>query len=327
MEEAPSSSTSTNLTPFDRNGKYEISMGDAGKPRFDETSYFNKLDPTSALGTEKNKIQRKDVKGYLIALTFNPVEFYSYEMYAFVESHLQLEIEDLSIFRDEDNKPSGIVIVQFFEEVSLEKLKMIHGAPFKGLPVLVRLFSSIYSFNKFVTSQVDKELSHISLPLRVGVPLVYVQGFKGNIDDVNKFFGRCGKITLIREKEYNYGSYFILYFGSEAEAKKACRAFMGFSCSYGNLLVSPLYSRSAERCFSISFCEDPSWLKDEIEQYGHIFDMIQDSDGTIYVLMDNIESAKNACTLLNGMICQNSRILTSFIEYEHFDTISKKIRT
>ncbi|OHT15226.1 hypothetical protein TRFO_14247 [Tritrichomonas foetus] len=287
-------------------------------------SLIERSDPATNIhsnATPYPKFAPKEVQGYLIALSFDITNLVAYELYSYVEETLKTEVEDLSIFRDPfTNDPNGLVVVQLIEDVSTTRLRKLSEQTFKGHPVQVRLFSSEVKFQQFLENNADEKLKNISIPLKASTPIVFVQNYTGDEVELVKFFGKCGQVNLIRMSHIRKCIFFTIYYDREESAELACRSLNGFRTSGGELIVTPLYRRSVERAFGVINCDAPNELKVHIENFGNIEKMKERKDGVIYILMETIDAAKYACTLINSRVIGTKRVTTFFVEYEYFNS-------
>lgn len=271
---------------------------------------------------------RDDTFGYLMALIFEPPEsgFASYEIYNFIEETLKVELEDLSVFRNMQGNPIGIVVAQMTEEISLIRLSRITERPFKGKQVSARLFTSQTSFQKFIFAQSQDRLKNIILNYDDSVPLVYVNNFPNKPDEIiTEFFLRRGKIKSFKKTKLNFKDnfYFVIEYSNIGEARRACHIYSNFRYEESVLKTALLYKSAAERTFAVHHCQDMQALEDEIGNYGEI-DKIKaskDDKTEIYVMMKSIEASKAACLLLNKEFINGVQITTNFIDFEYFNQI------
>ena len=283
-------------------------------------SVLEMTDPAHNIKASAAPIAQKDVQGYLIALTFDIVDYSSYELYSYVEETLKTEVEDLSIFRSPiTNKPTGLVVVQLVEDVNTSRLKKLTEQTFKGRPVQVRLFSNELKFAQFLNNNVEEKLRQVYLPLKQATPIVFVQNFVGNDDDLTNLFGKCGKINLIRMSHIKKCIFYTIYYDKEVATRLACRTLNGFVVGKCEMIVTALYPRASERCFGVSNCDAPDELRVQIQIFGNIEKMKQSKDGTFYFLMETLNSSRYACTLINSRKIGTHRVFTFFVEYEQFD--------
>lgn len=282
-------------------------------------SVLEMTDPAHNIRASAAPVAQKDVQGYLIALTFNMVDYSSYELYSYVEETLKTEVEDLSIFRNPNtNEPTGLVVVQLVEDVNTSRLKKLTEQTFKGQPVKVRLYSNELKFSQFLFNSVDEKLREIALPLKRATPIVFVQNFVGNDSDLTRLFGKCGKINIIQMSNIKKCIFYAIYYDSEVATRRACKILNGFVVDRCEMIVSPLYPRACERCFGVSNCDDLDSLRVQIENFGHIEKMKEGSDGVYYFLMESLNASRYACTLINSRKIGTHRVFSFFIEYEQF---------
>ncbi|OHT04722.1 hypothetical protein TRFO_06145 [Tritrichomonas foetus] len=256
--------------------------------------------------------------GTLISIKMDPIDFEEYELYNFVESTIRIELLDLSAFKNLDGKPTGIAVAQFSEPVTQSRLRKLHGKKFKKVPVEVRLFTTLGSFQKFCRNVAEFRLQSINLDMKTSPPQVYVLNFNGDEQSVRHFFSRCGQISLVKSFPYKNAVYYTLFFVSEASAKLACRSFDGFEYANQTLVVAPLYKNAAEKQFAIHHVQDPQWLKQEISYFGKIAVFKELTDNICFVMMERLEDAKAACVLLNKKFDNDVQIKTNFIDYIYF---------
>lgn len=265
-----------------------------------------------------------DTFGYLIALIFEPPEsgFAQYEVYNFIEETLKVELEDLSVFRNMQGNPIGVVVAQMTEEISLSRLARITDRMFKGKQVSARLFTSQTSFQKFIFAQSQDRLKSIILNYDDSVPLVYVNNFPNRSDDeITDFFLKCGNIKSFKKTKFKDHYYFVIEYSNIAEARRACHSYSDFDFEGNILKTALLYKSAAERTFAVHHCTDRKLLEAEIKNYGEI-DRIKESkdDKTdIYVMMISIESSKAACLLLNKEFINGTQITTNFVDFDYFN--------
>ena len=260
--------------------------------------------------------------GCYISLVFDPPSegFASYEIYNFIENTLRIEVEDLSVFRNSQSFPTGVIACQLTEEIPLSRLKRLHGKVFKGSPVDVRLYTTLTGFRKFILSKSAEKLSSIYLEPERPVPLIYVANFPDDDpkEDVETFFSKCGNILSIKKvATKNNSYYYIIEFSLEEGALKAARSLDNYELNGNKLRVAIMYKNAAERTFVIHHCTDIQWAKSTVNYYGNIED-IKSEDDDVYILMDTLDSSKAACLLLNKSIVNNIQVKTNFVDFEYF---------
>jgi hypothetical protein len=230
---------------------------------------------------------------------------------------LRVAVEDLSLFRDFSGTPTGTVIAQLADDVALDRLGRFNGAAFKGVAVEARLFDSVLSFQKFVRLHSEVRSDALAKLLRRAIPpLVYVLNFDGTDDDLKRLFSACGEISLTMSYPYRQGKFHTIYFTSDVAARLACRTFNGYD--RGRLVVALLHMRAAERAFRARRVEDVAWLRDEAEAFGKVEEMKGGDAGEVFVLMETLEAARAACTLINGRVVGGKAIATTFVDTELF---------
>ncbi|KAK8887416.1 hypothetical protein M9Y10_038456 [Tritrichomonas musculus] len=278
-------------------------------------------DVNQKFSRQANDNDNNDIFGYLIALIFDPPEqgFASYEVYNFIEETLKVELEDLSVFRNAQGNPLGVVVAQMTDECSLSRLSRIAGREFKGSAVSVRLFTSQTSFQKFIFAQSHSRLQNIILNYDESVPLVYVNNFPNYSDDkIGEFFSKCGAITSFKKVPLKDRFYFIIQYSTTEEARKAYHMFSDYRINGDILKTALLYKSAAERTFAVHHCQDKKWLEAEVTNFGQIDEIKVGQDGIIYIMMMSIESSKAACLLLNKEFNNGIQITTNFVDYEYF---------
>lgn len=282
--------------------------------------YFN---DTRFVRSDGTKASQSDPSGYLISVQIIPnVEFVSYEIYNFIEETVKVDLEDLSLFRSPNGAPTGTVVAQFAEEVTQSRLQKLEKRAFKGSQLQVRLYQSAAAFHKFMRSANESKLSVIGLQSSSSIPIIYVQNFDcAHSSDVSEFFGRSGELSMVKPHTFRGGTYYILFFTSEASAQNAHRTFNGYVRNGKSLIVAPLYKNAAERTFAVHHCSDAEWLRGEIEAYGDIEQIKQSSESDVFVQMSSLESAKAACVLLNRKSHSGTTITTNFVDYDYFQRI------
>ena len=274
-----------------------------------------------------NRASKKGIdtepSGILISVEFEPVTFYSYEIYNFIEDYVKVELEDLSLFRDLNGTPTGTVIAQFTEEVTQSRLERLQSQLFKGKPVKVRLFQSVGAFHKFIRAVSISRLDAIHFDNKQSPPIIYVLNFDGDVSEVNEFFGQCGQISMTKPYKYRDSFYYVLFFTTESAAMSAYRTFNGHQRTGGPITVAPLYKGAAERTFAVHNCNDFEWLKKEVRYFGGIDSIKQSSDGTgdIFFQMDSLEYSKAACVLLNNREHNGRTIRTNFVDFDYFQRV------
>lgn len=284
-----------------------------------QNDYFNE---NYSINTDSSKTKYKEPSGYLISVKVSSnVEFVSYEIYNFIEQTVKVELEDISLFRTLNGTPTGLLVAQFTEEVTQSRLQKLESKTFKGSPIQVRLFQTIGAFHKFIRSLSESKLDLIRFNNSNSIPIIYLQNFDGDSNSVNEFFSKFSQISMIKPYKYRDSYYYVLFFTDEASAIKAHRTFNGFEYKNKKLIVAPLYKNAAERTFAIHHCQDPSWLKKEIEYFGDIEQIKQNSQSEIFVQMTSLESAKAACVLLNNKVHDSYTITTNFVDYDYFQRI------
>ncbi|KAH0793222.1 hypothetical protein GPJ56_002931 [Histomonas meleagridis] len=261
--------------------------------------------------------------GILISVEFEPVPFYSYEIYNFIEDYVKVELEDLSLFRDLNGTPTGTVIAQFTEEVTQSRLERLQSQLFKGKAVKVRLFQSVGAFHKFIRMMSISRLDAINFDNKQSPPIIYVLNFNGDNSDVNEFFGQCGQISMVKSYKYRNTFYYVIFFTTETAAMTAYRTFNGHRRSGVPIIVAPLYKGAAERTFAVHNCNDFQWLKQEVSYFGGIDSIKQSSDGSgdIFFQMDSLEFSKAACVLLNNREHGGRTIRTNFVDFDYFQRV------
>jgi hypothetical protein len=89
-------------------------------------------------------------------------------------------LEDVSLFRDHNGGPTGLVIAQCAQEVPFARIERFRTAPFKGSRVSARLFNSLGVFHRFIRFNCEARLKLIpGLRAISPAPLVYVLNFQG----------------------------------------------------------------------------------------------------------------------------------------------------
>ena len=294
----------------------------SGHTRFNAPSVIELEDPASKIHNTSVPIMMKEVQGYLIALTFEGVDFTSYEVYSYVEDTLKTEVADLSIFRDIfTNEPTGLVVIQLIEEVGTGRLAKLSEQPFKGHPVKVRLFSKEEKFKQFVENTANEKVKYLSLPLKKSTPVIYIQNYPGDEDSLAKLLERCGKINLIRVSNIRNNIFYIVFFDRESAAHLAYITFNGITIGGHEIIVTPHYQKSNDRSFGVQNCDQPAELRNQIEDFGHIESIKEGQDGVLYFLMESLTAAKFACILINSRKIGTNRVFTFFVEYEYFQSI------
>jgi hypothetical protein len=245
------------------------------------------------------------------------LDFASYEIWNFIEQVLRVTVEDLSLFREFNGTPTGTVIAQLTDDIPLERLSRFNGATFKGVAVEARLFDSVLSFQKFLRLHSEVRSDPLSKLLRGGSPpLVYVLNFDGADDDLKRLFSSCGEISLTMSYPYRQGKFHTIYFVSDVAARLACRTFNGYD--RGRLVVALLHIRAAERAFRARHVEDVTWLRDEAGAFGKVEEMRGGDAGEVFILMETLDAARAACTLINGRVVGGKAIATNFVDRELF---------
>lgn len=267
--------------------------------------------------------QQEEPSGSLFSLKFTPtVPFEEYEIWAFVEDTMRLSLVDLSAFRNLNGSMTGVVVGQFEEPVTVNRLKKLHGRKFKDSPIEARLFVNLGSFQQYCRTIAELRIREANIDTKTPPPHVYVMNFPENDEtSVKNFFERCGSISFVKRCNCNNGTcYFTLFFVTEAGAMLACRTFDGYVYKNRSLTVAPLFKNAAERSFAVHHAQDPKWLRLEIENFGKI-EKFQYSNETkdAFVLMEKLEDAKAACVLLNKKFDNSGvQIKTNFIDYQYF---------
>ena len=236
---------------------------------------------------------------------------------------MNVKIEEITFFHDPLTDKITEAIVQLTEEIPSSKLKVLHLQKFKGSKMYLRLFSNEEAFLSYLENSSKKKLSKISLPLNQSTPVIYVQGFDGSDQELYNYFSRCGMINFVQKKQIYNLKYYVIFYNSTAAAQKAFRTFNGASSKYGELIVNPFYKKAADRAFAVVNCNDIKSLDSSVSMIGNIESKKIDKE-TIYYLMDTIEASSLLCVLLNSQKSGKNRLLTYFVDFEHFHKIVPK---
>ncbi|EAY06974.1 hypothetical protein TVAG_100150 [Trichomonas vaginalis G3] len=282
--------------------------------RYKARSYKDMVDPFSSIIKNEEKEIESEIYGTIFTLQIMSKSMSSYEIYMLIEDKLNIEIEDLTIIKDNKGKYTGLVIVQLREKVSKSQLQQLETIQFKGKSIATQLYTSEQEYKEFIKSIVLQKLQLITLPMLKSVPLVYVYNFEGDQNDIKEVFSQVGTILLAEQKK----DYFILYFSSEFEAIQASRLLNLSMINGKEIKLTLFYPRSVERSFGIRFCNDINIILNMIKKFGKIESSKQYQDGTIYILMENSKSSKKACLWLNNKKIDCSYISTFFIKYNEY---------
>lgn len=262
--------------------------------------------------------KNKEEEANLLVLSFEPMEFCSYEIYNFVESCLKVDVDDVSICHDSYENPTGNVLVLLSEKIPVSRASRLASLKFKDSPVDIRLFPRRSEFEKYIKRLTETKLPEYQDIYKNAPPMVYVANFNGSEQDVRDFFGKCGSISLLRSFPYHDSQYWMISYTTEEDALYACKTFNGFEDQNGQLIVMPMYKRAVERTFIIEHCDDINWLKQELSAFGKIEQIQNTTDGRVFVMMETLEPSKAACTLINSRVYNGQRISAHFVDYEYF---------
>ena len=293
---------------------------DNSKDEYKPKSYSERVDPIVSL-KNSNQINRKSNSfGYIASLELQSKKFCSYEVFMYVEDNLGIEIDELSIFRGKKEKPTGIVLLRFKQKISISKLSLLNKIPFKGKSVKTNLFYSQDEYQEYIQPLIDDKLKQIYLPFRINVPLICVAGFdiETEEDKMKELFSNCGMILLIEK----YRDMFILYFSEEKSALFANRNFNLYPYKENEIRVTLFYPKNIQRAFGVRGCSDSKYIFKTILCFGKIEKYFIREDGSIFILMENIETAKAACLTLNSQKIGTNYIQTFFITYPEFQILS-----
>jgi hypothetical protein len=264
-----------------------------------------------------------EYSGCFLAVTVHSSDFSSFEIWNFIEQILQTTVEDLSLFRHYNGMPTGVVVAQLADDVPLSRLDRFHGREFKGFPAEARLFDTMQAFQKFMRLHAELRDEPVSALLRVTIPpVVYILNFEGTDEDLKALFGQCGEITLAMSAPFRERRYHTLCFATDEAARKAARTFNGHAAGSAPLVVAALNARSATLTLAIRRLASYALVADELEGFGSVKEVKAPGDGSVYVMMAQLDAAKAACALLNQRVFGGERVTTHFVDAEFFERIA-----
>jgi hypothetical protein len=212
-----------------------------------------------------------------------------------------------------------MVVAQLADEATPSRLRKLHDIKFKDSTVEVRLFDSISSFQKFIRLHCPPPPQLTTrLMNQETAPMLYILNFRESEDSLRTLFSRCGRVTSVASYPYRHKKYFTLSFSTVEAALLACRTFRGVDVGDGPMVVAPLYRGAAERCIAVHGMRDVEWLKRELEVFGVVEQVKWNKEGSVFVMMRSMDSAKAACVLLNGRVVGDDVVSSHFVDYEYF---------
>ena len=282
-------------------------------------SYSERVDPIISL---KSQYQKSSNFGFIAALELESKKYCSYEIYMFVEDNLGCEIDDLSIFRDSKEKPTGTVIIRFKQKITIQKLSQLNNIKFKGKSLNTKLFYTPEEYHDYVQHMIDNKLKQIYLPFRVTMPLVCVAGFDVDADEdqLKEIFSNAGTILLIEK----FRDLFMIYYSDEKSALFANRLLNHYTYKGNEIRVTLFYPKNVQRTFGIRGCKNYKFVINTIHCFGKIEHSFCRDDGSVFVLMENMESAKASCLTLNMQKIEGNYIQTYFITYPEYQVLSSE---
>ena len=262
---------------------------------------------------------------YILLYTFH-AKFRGFELQNFIEQTTNDQVDNISLFSDVQGKPIGISVIQFTYPVSHSTIVKILQKPFHGIQMQARAFSTQTEYEKFMAFHSLERLDYIHFTKGKHTPLIYVQNFKGDSNDIKDLFKTVGNIQLVRTQTINIGTLFILYFEHEDEALKACKVFHEFTSQQQTtpLIVKPMYKNASTQYFAVTGLENIETVNQLCTMYGSV-STIKPWKGNglpvFYVFMENIEESQAACALLNGKNNNETKIRTYFITFDRFSSV------
>jgi hypothetical protein len=271
---------------------------------------------------KKFTMRPAEYSGSYLSVTVGASDFASFEIWNFIEKIIRTPLEDVSLFRDFNGDPTGVVIAQLTDDIPISRLDRFKGQRFKDSAVEVRLFNTMQSFQKFIRFHANLIDDPVRKLLRgAAPPIIYVLNFEGTDDDLKCLFSKCGDITLAMAAPFREGRYYTLYFAADEGARRACRLFNGYSVGSRRLVVSALHHRSGERTFAIRGLGRYEVVASEVEGFGKVAEVKNPGTGTVYVAMEQVDAAKAACALLNRRIIGEDHLTTFFVDPEFFNQV------
>ena len=283
-------------------------LRDLKKKKMKENFY----DPINNLKKKNIPIVVSEKHGLMISIIFESKKFLLYDVYNFLEKNLEIECEDISIFRDNEGNPTGIVIAIMKDVISQTLQLKLNQLKFKGKKLKSEIYFNINDFWDFIKYHSNIKNLEISIPYK-SIPSLIIQNFNGDNNEFLIFFNNFGNILRI----INQNDYKIIIYDTENSTINVYKNYNCYIYNNNEILINLLYYNSIERTFSVEFCNDLTQLKELILKYGQINEF-KFKNNKYYFLMSNLENSKNACLLLNSRKINNKRIYTQFIPYQSY---------
>ena len=283
---------------------------------------------TPQISSETHKIPpKKEEKSskFIIIYTSSP-DFRGYELQNFIEERIQSNVDNLSVFCDQNGDKIGIIAVELSFPISHSVLAKILQKPFKNITLQIRAFSSKTEFQKFLEIHSVERLDSIKFTRGNHTPLVYVQNFNGDSQQLKEIFASVGNVQLVRLQKVNFGNVFIVYYNDEDTALKACKTFNNINIAEQTepIIVKPMYKTAATQYFAVRGLNSKEECGEICSNYGkanEIKEFPEEVGHTYYVYMEDLEESKATCALLNDAEINGNHIKTFFITYDRFYSI------
>ena len=284
---------------------------------------FTPQNPSKPQGIPQ-KVEEKSSK-FLIVYT-SPAEFRGYELQNFIEEMIQSSVDNISVFCDQNGEKIGIVAVELSFPITHSKLSKILQKPFKGVTLQIRAFPAKTDFQKFLEIHSVERLESINFTRGKHTPLVYVQNFIGDSQQLKEIFNSVGNIQLVRLQKVKFGNVFIIYFDDEDSALKACRTFNNITPSGQTtpIIVKSMYKSASSQYFAVCGLNSKEECEELCSNYGTVnaIKTLPETNGfTFYIYMEDLDQSKTACALLNGLQINDCHIRTFFITNDRFNQI------